>query len=143
MAMAPAAEDIKEPGKFVVPIAERAIKKKKVTYRLLKHGDGETKWIKFLVPFFEGKEIPRSTIKAKALMAVVWDWETNTERQYIISAVVRNELCGDPTVEGDRGSYPDHSYVGKTFKIYKEREEGKNYSVFDIEEYEVPGDDGQ
>ena len=128
----PNAVSVVSPNKLpAVHIKDRIVSRKTLTRTQLKQRAGETIYVEFLRPFYRGKQLEKSTIKNKPLMADVLDHEDMQEKQYIIGKVLENEmgiLC------------PSESYVGRYFEITKFREkdaegELKPYATFTIVEY--------
>lgn len=104
--------------------------KKMVNRVLLRHGVGQTVYVKVQGPVRVGKEIKGSTMAPAKLVTVI-EQTTGQEMDYIVSAVVEG-LWTD--------NYPKNEFVGKSFAIYKEpKAPGKRYNNFSIAEVDVKG----
>jgi malate/lactate dehydrogenase len=107
--------------------------KKQVTLPLLKHEEGQIRYVTIHKAIYEGKEIKNKrggeTEMAPATMALVTDLETWRQCEYIVNAVFKGIMEDD---------YPNDSYVGKSFAIHKlEKPKGKRYNALEILEVEV------
>jgi hypothetical protein len=112
-------------------------KTKRVLMRpLLKFVKGEPHHVKIEAPMFIGREMKADDKKKQmepATLVNVVNLDTGELCQIILAAVVKSVL---------RESYPDDAYVGLCFKITKqERQPGKKYDPFLVEEIEDPTGD--
>lgn len=101
---------------------------KQVTLPLLKHEEGQIRYVRIEKPIYEGKEIKNKrsgeTSMEPATMALVTDLETGRQCEYIVNAVFKGIMEDD---------YPKESYVGKIFAINKlEKPKGKRYNALEI-----------
>jgi malate/lactate dehydrogenase len=122
-----------ETGSEIMIGGRKITVKKQVTLPLLKHEEGQIRYVTILKAIYEGKEIKNKrggeTEMAPATMALVTDLETGRQCEYIVNAVFKGIMEDD---------YPSDSYVGKSFAINKlEKPKGKRYNALEILEVEI------
>jgi hypothetical protein len=112
---------------------------KHVTLPLLKLGDDQTVFVRIEEPIFKAKDIkskaepkpgeePKAVKQAPELMQVT-NLKDGVRCQMIANTVLATEL---------RETYPGDKYVGKSFRIGRNKIEGsKQYATFSIAEIEV------
>jgi hypothetical protein len=111
--------------------------KKLLTRPILKHSVGVTHYVKIESAMFVGREIKvrrgaaeGEQKKEPATLVNVINLEDGQPAQMIVNAVVKSVLNEE---------YPNEAYVGKCFSIAKQqRQPGKQYDPFRIEEIEDP-----
>jgi hypothetical protein len=113
--------------------AARFKKTKLLTRPTLKFLDGIPRYVRIETVMVVSKEIKSRTPNTNqnrepATVCDVIDLTTGEEAQIVCAAIVKSTLME---------SYPNDSYVGKSFSITKmKKEENKNYNRYRIEEIE-------
>jgi|SRR5579862_2995416 hypothetical protein len=107
--------------------------KRLLTIPVLKFVQGQARFVKITGAMHVGKpQKAKEGEKAKepATLAPTVNLEDGSVCQIIVSSVVKSILTDE---------YPNDTYVGKFFKITKgERNPGKQYNQFEVEEIEDP-----
>jgi hypothetical protein len=108
--------------------------KRLLTIPVLKFAVGQPRYVKITGAMFTGKQqkaVGDEKPKAPATLAPTVNLEDGSVCQIIVSSVVKSILTDE---------YPGDGYVGKCFKLTKgERNPGKQYNQFEVEEIEDPG----
>lgn len=121
-------------GELLVAGGKNFRVKKIVTLPLLKHLDGMVVMIRITSKIYVGKEIKNEKGSASgnnkpADLVDIIELNTNRQMVYIVSAVCKSNL---------ETTYPDHSYVNKSFAIRKgAKVEGKRYRAYEILEIDA------
>lgn len=110
--------------------------KEQVSVPVLKQRDGETIFVRFDGPVYQGEELKNSRgagpKMAPARLAKVFNYASKMANVIIVNTVLEGELVKN---------YPENKYVGKSFAItMNAAEEGRRYKTFSLFEIEPEAD---
>ena len=99
-----------------------------VTREIKKIDSGEEVFIIFEGEIYTGEVLEKAKIQTPPQLCNIIDLETGEKMLLILPKVL------DASIQEN---YPNHSYVGKSFRLVKEVIDGKKYSTWAIQEIEI------
>jgi len=105
---------------------------RKVTYPFLKWSNGEPVGLLISSQIFKGEEMKKKkgeTMMEPANLFHAYNVADGVEYEVIVNTVLKSKL---------EEAYPNHSYIGRLFKITQSRDKTKRYNEYAIEELELP-----